>query len=159
MAFTKKVILLLLKLENCILSQRNYILNYRPLILLYLVLNKYVSLSYITSNYEDVRPTKYSLSQSKSEGKRFETTLRDIDAIQIDKSNSNGGSVFCRLVLNLEENCFTLQLQGNRKWLIKADSKREMAEWIIAIDGLLSNIGSNSFNTFIQPETDKVKRC
>eukprot|EP01118_Nematostelium_gracile_P008055 TRINITY_DN2646_c0_g1_i1.p1 TRINITY_DN2646_c0_g1~~TRINITY_DN2646_c0_g1_i1.p1 ORF type:complete len:266 (-),score=70.99 TRINITY_DN2646_c0_g1_i1:348-1145(-) len=43
------------------------------------------------------------------------------------------------------------------KYVFTAQHKEEMAEWIIAIDGILSNILSNSFNTFLEPVSAKKK--
>ncbi|PRP77169.1 hypothetical protein PROFUN_14510 [Planoprotostelium fungivorum] len=52
---------------------------------------------------------------------------------------------------------FVIFDQSDVAWTFTADDAKELATWVVRLDGLLSNLSSNSFATFISPPSDKSR--
>jgi len=78
--------------------------------------------------------------------KKMDIALREIQSLRLlSKGNPFGEHSFAMIMFDQSQRIFT------------TESKLELAEWVVALDGLISNIQSNSFNTFVEPITDKKR--
>lgn len=63
-----------------------------------------------------------------------------------------------RLDIYSLEFCFKLELKSSKinEYVFICETKEDLGGWVIALDALVSNSISNSFNTFVKPLSDKV---